>query len=869
MINDTNEITIAEEYGSDYIEYTMQIEVLNLNNRSSNALKRNGIFKLSELFKLTNVELHSLPGFGKETIIEVESAIATFFNSKKSAENFESKIKLCELTGDDYSKEVDYFDKKFVNRCTDDIDFVVNLRNMFSLYICSCEKQKTKINELSYKINMLPDFIRRYDLRLIYFIYGNQTSTLKQIIELNKIYSFDQLLSYLNNTVPSKILISFVNSFVDFLVEALQSKKYITTIVDSILADKKFKIIYEEFTNGGTLQSTANILGVTRERIRQLKLKFQRKFDSSLKTLGMLKKISIVCGSPAITEKCCVDIFGERGKSLYFLLKNSSMNSVKSNDNCAILCNGMDISALKKKRNELPTYFQQDFYDLSKYNCFEYFHDFVAKKLYYKELRGLYYKPDMTRNDIYDFMLLGFFNSGYKINNVNEYNELQNNAAELFGKEKLLSTIHAVDARTMKRAVLCNRGTYINSYFIDIQRESFDEIIEYIDNSVRTAFFYDELYDVFSYIFQKSKFDNKYYLHGLLKYYYPESYFFTRDTISKEPDVNTLMEIEKYIEEMGEVNRTEISNKFGRIADTTLIQMIARSEVIINEDGGIYFHKNTLSITDEDYAILDAEIEKHVKIRPCNSRKLYNEIKNDYSDFFTKNNIYTHTRLFSILKYKFEDKYSFSRPYISTKEMEGTTNVSAVTSYIKEHDIRTISQIMNFCKENQIHILSWTRLLSDISNQYIRTDYDEIYPLDRINIDGKLEEICELINKEMTSGYISLRKHIYFDLFPDVGVMWNSYLLRSIVQLFDLPFSLIDMKTSNFFVMNSFIVPKNSEYTTNIDIIKAELSGKSFSSFNEASIFLKQKCLIICDIPALVIQFINDNNLVDKENKNS
>ena len=96
-------------------------------------------------------------------------------------------------------------------------------------------------------------------------------------------------------------------------------------------------------------------------------------------------------------------------------------------------------------------------------------------------------------------------------------------------------------AQIIRLTVLCDRGKYISPNRINVPAKLLKKIRSYIFESDRSIFMFAELFERFrKELMEKSNITNRYFLQGVLKYYYAEDFFYSRILLIKIIIVNLL-----------------------------------------------------------------------------------------------------------------------------------------------------------------------------------------------------------------------------------------------------------------------------------------------------------------------------------------
>ncbi len=141
--------------------------------------------------------------------------------------------------------------------------------------------------------------------------------------------------------------------------------------------------------------------------------------------------------------------------------------------------------------------------------------------------------------------------------------------------------------------------------------------------------------------------------------------------------------------------------------------------------------------------------------------------------------------LFRFVMAYFEKDYYYKKPFISKDKEIKLENDDIIVSYAYDQDEISVTKLNNYA--NKMHLkklMNYPTFFVDISDDYVQVDQEraikkEVFDLDEDKLD-KIEKelICYIksfgsIDSETFAGYSSL---------PNIGRMWNKYLLLGVVR---------------------------------------------------------------------------------------
>lgn len=482
---------------------------------------------------------------------------------------------------------------------------------------------------------------------------------------------------------------------------------------------------------------------------------------------------------------------------------------------------------------------------------------FIAENSY-KIVGQTFTRTRMSKNRMYQIVVEKYFPDGIKIFDDFEMMRFKNYFKIEFGDIELSDNNRAIAARMADGLVLCDRGKHILPDKVNISDELLQIIIEYVQTSKKNTIMFHELFEVFKdELLQYSNIDNRYYLQGVIKHRYPNSFIYSRDTLSKVSSESRSIrhEIEEFVKNKGGiVTKDEIKKEFPGITEIVINLHTGGNENILLWDFSEYLYVSNLNIDDDVVKRLHDSLNDYTKQGTVSSRKLYEELFNQETEFMLENNINGHNSLFSVLQYLFGDEYEFSRPYIAPKNSTTLTEDRLIKEYIENFDELTISDLKEYLEDMHIRIMNYTALLDDISKDFLRIDEELLVRRNRLDLTDDIMERIEDTTIAIIgqTGYISSRLLNDFCFYPNIGVRWTPFLLISILKTMGRKVKVIDIAV-DYRYLNSIFVNADLDIT-DIDsllhyAIKKGAEMNAFDDLSEIEKYLKEQGLISNSIP--------------------
>jgi len=571
----------------------------------------------------------------------------------------------------------------------------------------------------------------------------------------------------------------------------LDLKSHIKEIIHSSYTTvREFEIICWRAKNA-TLFETGKNLGLTRERVRQIEIKW---FEKLLLKRSELKNIFYLLRAVADKKfvlnlddvKKIIDPFD--ANIIWFIAPKIDSFSFDKEINALIFfdCKNFNVKDILKNIPESMD--EKTFYETIEKLAREKNlpDDLLKSKLlkFYNHSGKFFYRGTMAVTFKFAYVLKERFPEGYKIADKNFYSRFTYYIREIFGDDTPLYTQHNVDATIAKISVLCARGKYIHPDFVKIPPEIINCVKDFIDNSDHTAIFYKEIFQSLKNIFVGTQITNHYFLQGVIKLY-KLPYTLRKDYLTKSDEMNMSKEFNNFVREKGLVTVKEIKKHFISFKKFNIVFLMKRCPEVIRIAEEKYMHSSLLKLQRGD----KERIEKFLKekcLSPLNSRFVFELFSKEFPNFLKRNKIHDHEKLFGVLGCLFRDKFKFSRPYISIKNVTEVNNKKVLLGILADKDEIGIENLVAICEENRIYYVSQARLVMNIAPDFIRVNKKV---LRRPKALGVTDEIISAVVKninaaiERNGGWQSLKIFEDYDSLPQLKIAWNSFLLESVLSL--------------------------------------------------------------------------------------
>ena len=834
ILDDT--ITLGAYFQVDPQDFdSIHIDVLNFSSRPYKRLRGSGIDNIGSLLRLRIDYIKSIKNLGSLSVEEIiqntkeylansgVSFAARVVEEQKTvvSENLKNAVEAM-LAGENYDEaDLSETEVTYLTRCQQAIEIlgeeiclsayldpeqtrvVCNVLSEYStpiLYVISkCEEIQKLISELSSTVRTrkIQPFLEAYEAST-----GETLDTLLSRSNEDSVVSNIAmwLKEELAQDKDTKMLYQ-AKTFLSWLYCDIKLKaENIKSQMESILAkNTRCLEVFWQRLQGLTLDEIGSVLGVTRERVRQMESRATRAFwtaYSSQKRDIIMFIYGLTGGDSTIFyEDVKAFVEEENAELIWDCIKKAGSNNYYeySKDYHAVIIKskGVAVSDIRVKVgqaiNALPHFIcKSDVEQLIHSRADEY--DIPSDLLMqtfesmYK-IDGIFYHSEyLSVVFMCEYVLRERFRAGYKTADEYEGKKFQKYLEEFFGTAAQGITMRAMDAKVAEVGFLCDRGKYIHPDYVNIDGFVVKRIHDYLEETTRKIIPYGEIFEALKDVFSGTEITNRYYLHGVLKKYGCK-YKTGRDFVTKDSSATYVSELESFVEERGVVHKSEIMAEFTSLTEISLGQVIARCPNVFNIDEGNYIHSSLFDIKQSDYSKFREYLSVNCAEFPVNIRAVYDDFHNLFPEFMARNDLDDRNKLYAILLYMFDGEFNFSRPYIAKLGESDVTNRNVILMLIADYDAVEIDELIDICEERGINYVSSTCLCQMLAPDYFRVDAVHLMRRDLIGLTDEIMEIAENNLMELLSAkdYVTASSVTDYLWYPEIAVDWTPFLLESLI----------------------------------------------------------------------------------------
>lgn len=620
--------------------------------------------------------------------------------------------------------------------------------------------------------------------------------------------------------------------------------------------DRDFQIYIKRF-EGFSLQEIADEDNCTRERVRQLEGKFGRKVTPIISTI--VENYLEENNTTSISTNDALEFFDDDDldKIVMYNLKNSDQYEYLS---------FAELFLKKESPNQNTT---AKLYDLAK--------DFVGDGIdLYSELDNL---DDMLSDAGFDFLdadaFLNFleesnahfygdyvtygkksysflcfkiveeyFPNGIKMNDEADIERLRSLVEEKFGDVELPENNHALTSALSRVLVISDRGAATSINNLQFEYDTMLTIKEYIDENPLNTLYYREIFNEFEGLLAiTTSIDNYYCLHGVLQYCFPNEYNYARDTVSKKDGSGLKLTLEDRINNLIAQNNKAISKKtiadsIGGCSDAMLFNLAVSSEKIILWHSNYYNSMDNINCSSDDLDSLKDTLLFLLSSNNgyCSDGLLFETVKKNAPEFLNKNNIENRTNLFYVVNQLFDGEFQFSRPHICSLDFSKSINSQEIILHLMgENDLILNSEFAAISRKMLWSEITSSFVFAEIEKDTIRISYDEYLRKSKFAIsESELQEIRNTLDSLCNSlGFVSTITLNDFSQFPEINYEWNTFLLTSLIESFDIGYKIICPKNKDRRYQKSILVKQESECINLDDLVVDCLKQSGITEITE------------------------------------
>lgn len=807
-------ITYAEHYLIDIPEYAdAPVTTLPFSIRIINRFMGNGITTVAKLLEATPAQLMQLKGFGRTCLVEVEKYCETLAQNGSAPSLPAPKKQEGKNKFKQFNDQIALGDFSFVEQMElidDERAYIAELREAYDIlgaeFVLECITEPEKIVPIFEMINTFQDEIRPY-LEIQNLTRNIPTARMsKRAMWYIKAFTIkeeerevlNELCSSENATIAEMVahfecksdsLFILTKQFLKWCTFDLHEE--IDQLFNKLYTNERTRTVIQARAAGQTLEQAGNLLGVTRERIRQIEMKVKRTFSRLHSRVRIVSKIAAERdGDTILTPTEIARYCNNDSDELLYLLQSYDGTNYTYDRQLGVFVLGDD--SLHNRVNAyletLPNVVNDEQFE--KYAAAAEDEEDIPKEMFekaflesYRRTGAVYHRSRLSLAVIYQDIISKYYPDGMHVYDSVELNQFRKYVVNEYGDVQIPENDRALSGRIASVCILCGRGRYRLKKDQYMPKKLADKIYAYIKSGNSPVYLTGSIFRIFEDELIAAGIDNRYYLQGVMHEIFADKLTFRRDYISTDASVTSLYSaIVDFIKKSKyPVSKAQIQTAFPGITDIVITLSVNDPEIL--NYFGEYLHASRIFISDVERKYLRSVIEKILSDGSAHHAKDFYEIINsEKPEVFKRNAAMYPFSAYSILEYLFRNDFQFLRPYIANNGVEIGRPGERLHELIYSSESFAIADIREFAKENRFQIQSMIEYANMCNDEYLLIDRDTLMRIDNIGITAEdAEEIDRIIAQNIVKTIPIVQLDIWGSL-PSLNVPWTEWLLYSVLN---------------------------------------------------------------------------------------
>ena len=419
----------------------------------------------------------------------------------------------------------------------------------------------------------------------------------------------------------------------------------------------------------------------------------------------------------------------------------------------------------------------------------------------------------------------------------------------------------AMFARICDYLILRGRSKYIAPAKVYVDEGILAEIKQFIEDSKQKDIFYSELFAEFEgLLMMMTNIDNHQFLHGVLRYYYPADYSYSRDFLSKETGEagqSLADRITDYITSVGTaLHRKDILRQFPGISEVVLFNTAYNFNGLLQWEYNYYNTLANLHLTNDDIIAIETILESLIEANDgyCSEGMLYEKAQAELGDVLEKASIKNSMNLFYTAQELFDEKYSFRNPHIArVGRFQTLTGTDIAADLIGSREVLSMKAFNAMANRLKWAPVSASGIFIEIEKGYIRTAQDTYIRKDKFTLThDDIEYLKSLFdNQAEENWYLPLQLFADSEDETPSGLQINEFLIGSVISMHDFGWHIVAPQIKDRRYQRGILVKNAINVHTYDQLVSTVLKENNITELTENDLlsFLMIRSLALRYIP--------------------
>ena len=446
-------------------------------------------------------------------------------------------------------------------------------------------------------------------------------------------------------------------------------------------------------------------------------------------------------------------------------------------------------------------------------------------------------------------------------NTKEDMDRLRDLTKQQYGDLDLPDSDRSVYARICDYLILRGRSKYIAPGKVFVDEDILAQIKDYIDNSKQKDIFYSELYAEFEGLLTMlTNIDNHQFLHGVLRYYYPADYSYSRDFLSKETGEagqSLADRITAYVTSVGAaMHKKDILRHFPGITEVVLFNTAYNFKGLLQWEFNYYNSLSNLHLTNEDVQAIDCVLSALIDANDgyCSEGMLLEKAQAELGSIVEKGAIRNSMNMFYTAQELLADKYVFRNPHIARiGRFQSMIGTDIAADLLGDKEVLSMKAFYKMTDRLKWSPVSAGVIFTEIEQRYIRTASDTYIRKDKFAVGDEDAEYLKRLFENQAEGNWYLPLQLFSDSEEELpcGLQVNEFLIGSASAVCDLGWHIVAPQIKDRRYQRGILVRNSEQVFTYDKLVSAVLkeNGVAEISENDLLSFLMIRSLALRYIP--------------------